>query len=144
MDYLLHVVTLENKIQRHRKRGYWSKLAHGGYFRLAYLQVQYLRATGNMYDQADFLLPPEFEMPELPDNHLIQQAAMPQYAMDQLRTSEMLANSHEFRHVELADLPKTYLVEVCHDLKRAIYLTTDSERLTFLLERLQYELLSRK
>lgn len=142
MDYLVKVVTLENKIQRHCKRGYWSSFIHGGRFRLAFLQMRYLHATGTFF--ALFDEHPAFSLPELSDGSLIQKTPMPEHAKDQLRTAEMLANSHDFRKVEISDLPKHYLVEVCHDLKRVIHLTSEPERLTFLLERLQYELLSRR
>ncbi len=142
MDYLQHVVTLENKIQRHRKRGYWSRFFHGGRFWLAFLQMRYLHVTGTLFALFDDC--PAFSLPEFPDANLIQKTAMPEFAKDQLRTSEMLDNSYEFRKVEISDLPKTYLVELCHDLKQVIHLTSEPERLDFLLKRLQYELLSRK
>lgn len=122
-----NAVKLESKIQFHRSRAYWLRFLMGGRLRLAYLQMKYYRQMGTMFD-------PFFG----------QLQSMNEANRESARKDEMLNNPYDFRKTEIADLPKTYLVEVCDDLKRAVHTSRNPERLSFLLQRLQYELLSRK
>lgn len=122
-----YATVLESKIQYHRSRAYWLRFLMGGRFRLAYLQMRYYRLMGTMFDK-----------------HLTNFQTMNDANRDRARKDEMLQHPYDYRKTEISDLPKSYQVEVCWDLKKAIHTAQNPERLSFLLQRFQYELLSRR
>lgn len=120
-------VLLESKIRQHRHLHPVVRWIVGGRFRLAYLQQMYYWQVGTMFD-----------------DKLLNLQKMSDINRDRALDDEILQHPYEFRKTEISDLPRTYLVEVCEDLKKAINTSRNPERLTFLLQRFQYELLSRK